>query len=63
MNLQKSMCYRVIFVYKLATSFQAGSILITEYPNVSKITRAGVDVQPYAFTTKSLFVGHTNYKY
>ena len=27
------------------------------------ITRADVDVQPYAFTTKSLFVGHTDYKY
>ncbi len=22
-----------------------------------------MDVQPYAFTTKSLFVGHTDYKY
>lgn len=28
-----------------------------------QITRAEVDVQPYAFTTKSLFVGHTDYKY
>ncbi len=27
------------------------------------MTRADVDVQPYAFTTKSLFVGHTDYKY
>ena len=27
------------------------------------VTRADVDVQPYAFTTKSLFVGHTDYKY
>ena len=25
--------------------------------------RADVDVQPYAFTTKSLFVGHLDYKY
>lgn len=39
------------------------------YPNVgkssfiNKITRADVDVQPYAFTAKSLFVGHTDYKY
>lgn len=30
---------------------------------VVQITRADVDVQPYAFTTKSLFVGHTDYKY
>jgi nucleolar GTP-binding protein len=22
-----------------------------------------VEVQPYAFTTKSLYVGHTDYKY
>lgn len=28
-----------------------------------QITRADVDVQPYAFTTKSLFVGHMDYKY
>ncbi|XP_071692079.1 nucleolar GTP-binding protein 1 [Rutidosis leptorrhynchoides] len=45
------------------------TILICGYPNVgkssfiNKITRADVEVQPYAFTTKSLFVGHTDYKY
>ncbi|KAM5584550.1 hypothetical protein ABKV19_004095 [Rosa sericea] len=45
------------------------TILICGYPNVgkssfiNKITRADVDVQPYAFTTKSLFVGHTDYKF
>ncbi|RRT40834.1 hypothetical protein B296_00034418 [Ensete ventricosum] len=45
------------------------TILICGYPNVgkssfmNKITRADVDVQPYAFTTKSLFVGHTDYEY
>jgi len=39
------------------------------YPNVgkssfmNKLTRADVEVQPYAFTTKSLFVGHMDYKY
>jgi nucleolar GTP-binding protein len=44
-------------------------LLICGYPNVGKssflrsITRADVDVQPYAFTTKSLFVGHFDYKY
>ncbi|KAI5868654.1 nucleolar GTP-binding protein [Durotheca rogersii] len=45
------------------------TLLICGYPNVGKssflrsITRADVDVQPYAFTTKSLFVGHFDYKY
>jgi len=45
------------------------TILITGFPNVgkssfiNKITRADVEVQPYAFTTKSLFVGHTDYRY
>ncbi|KAL7046085.1 hypothetical protein ACKWTF_002469 [Chironomus riparius] len=45
------------------------SIILTGFPNVgkssfmNKITRAEVEVQPYAFTTKSLFVGHTDYKY
>lgn len=29
----------------------------------AEVSRADVDVQPYAFTTKSLFVGHTDYKY
>ena len=42
---------------------------MTGFPNVgkssfiNKITRADVEVQPYAFTTKSLYVGHTDYKY
>lgn len=45
------------------------TLLMCGLPNVgkssfmNKITRANVDVQPYAFTTKSLFVGHTDYKY
>merc|ERR1719435_565312 len=45
------------------------TLLITGFPNVgkssfiNKITRADVEVQPYAFTTKSLFVGHTDYQY
>lgn len=44
------------------------TLLICGYPNVGKssflknISRADVDVQPYAFTTKSLFVGHFDYK-
>ena len=45
------------------------TLLICGYPNVGKssflksVTRADVDVQPYAFTTKSLYVGHFDYKY
>jgi hypothetical protein len=45
------------------------TLLVTGFPNVgkssfvNKITRAEVEVQPYAFTTKSLFVGHTDYQY
>ncbi|SCU72257.1 nucleolar GTP-binding protein 1 [Trypanosoma equiperdum] len=47
----------------------ARTLLITGFPNVgkssfmNKVTRADVEVQPYAFTTKSLFVGHTDFKY
>jgi GTP1/Obg family GTP-binding protein len=39
------------------------------YPNVgkssfmNKVTRADVEVQPYAFTTKALFVGHMDHRY
>ncbi|XP_017772496.1 PREDICTED: nucleolar GTP-binding protein 1 [Nicrophorus vespilloides] len=45
------------------------TIIICGFPNVgkssfiNKVTRADVEVQPYAFTTKSLYVGHTDYKY
>lgn len=45
------------------------TLLVCGLPNVgkssfmNKITRGNVDVQPYAFTTKSLFVGHCDYKY
>ncbi|CAL8109489.1 unnamed protein product [Orchesella dallaii] len=45
------------------------TILVCGFPNVgkssfvNKITRADVEVQPYAFTTKALYVGHTDYKY
>lgn len=44
------------------------TLLVCGYPNVGKssfirkVTRANVDVQSYAFTTQSLFVGHTDYK-
>jgi len=45
------------------------TILITGFPNVgkssfiNKVTRADVEVESYAFTTKSLYVGHMDYKY
>lgn len=45
------------------------TLLVTGFPNVgkssfmNKVTRADVDVQPYAFTTKALYVGHLDYKY
>merc|ERR1711936_774614 len=45
------------------------TLIVCGFPNVgkssfiNKITRADVEVQPYAFTTKSLYVGHTDYKY
>merc|ERR1719420_493887 len=45
------------------------TLILTGYPNVGKssfmniVTNANVDVQPYAFTTKSLFVGHLDYSY
>lgn len=44
------------------------TLLIAGFPNVgkssfmNKLSNAHVDVQPYAFTTKSLFVGHFDYK-
>lgn len=44
------------------------TIIICGYPNVGKssfmnrVSRAHVDVQPYAFTTKSLYVGHFEYE-
>jgi len=45
------------------------TLILTGYPNVGKssfmniVTNANVDVQPYAFTTKSLFVGHLDHNY
>lgn len=45
------------------------TLLVTGFPNVgkssfmNKVTRADVEVQPYAFTTKALYVGHMDYKY
>eukprot|EP00922_Rhytidocystis_sp_ex-Travisia-forbesii_P061820 GHVS01091555.1.p2 GENE.GHVS01091555.1~~GHVS01091555.1.p2 ORF type:complete len:682 (+),score=101.11 GHVS01091555.1:74-2047(+) len=45
------------------------TLVLAGYPNVGKssfinaISHANVEVQPYAFTTKSLFVGHFDYCY
>ncbi|KAL0248708.1 hypothetical protein GEMRC1_003942 [Eukaryota sp. GEM-RC1] len=45
------------------------TLLLTGYPNVgkssfmNKVTDANVDVQPFAFTTKSLFTGHFDFDY
>eukprot|EP00834_Sanchytrium_tribonematis_P004182 NODE_191_length_13422_cov_1.451025.p4 type:complete len:575 gc:universal NODE_191_length_13422_cov_1.451025:8969-10693(+) len=45
------------------------TLLVCGYPNVgkssfmNKVSRAQVDVQPYAFTTKALYVGHFDYNY
>eukprot|EP01025_Chloroclados_australasicus_P005681 TRINITY_DN1176_c1_g1_i5.p1 TRINITY_DN1176_c1_g1~~TRINITY_DN1176_c1_g1_i5.p1 ORF type:complete len:676 (-),score=94.41 TRINITY_DN1176_c1_g1_i5:473-2500(-) len=45
------------------------SLLVCGYPNVgkssfiNKLSRAEIEVQPYAFTTKALYVGHMDYKY
>uniref|UniRef100_A0A914XAA0 Nucleolar GTP-binding protein 1 n=1 Tax=Plectus sambesii TaxID=2011161 RepID=A0A914XAA0_9BILA len=45
------------------------TLILCGFPNVgkssliNKLTRADVEVQPYAFTTKSLYVGHLDYKY
>merc|ERR1712061_886956 len=45
------------------------TLILCGFPNVgkssfmNKLSRADVEVQPYAFTTKSLYVGHTDYKY
>uniref|UniRef100_A0A0N5AVP8 Nucleolar GTP-binding protein 1 n=1 Tax=Syphacia muris TaxID=451379 RepID=A0A0N5AVP8_9BILA len=45
------------------------TIILCGFPNVgksslmNKLTRADVEVQPYAFTTKALYVGHFDYKY
>ncbi|KAK7092444.1 GTP-binding protein 4-like [Littorina saxatilis] len=45
------------------------TILLCGFPNVgkssfvNKVTRADVEVQPYAFTTKNLYVGHTDFKF
>ncbi|KAK6589693.1 hypothetical protein RS030_1130 [Cryptosporidium xiaoi] len=45
------------------------TLIVCGYPNVGKssfincISHANVEVEPYAFTTKSLYVGHFDYNY
>ncbi|KAF8374366.1 nog-1, partial [Pristionchus pacificus] len=45
------------------------TLILCGFPNVGKssfintVTRADVEVQPYAFTTKALYVGHLDYKF
>ncbi|KAL0207585.1 hypothetical protein P9112_012213 [Eukaryota sp. TZLM1-RC] len=45
------------------------TLILCGYPNVgkssfmNKVTNANVEVQPFAFTTKSLFTGHFDYQY
>lgn len=53
------MCSHVCVISK-NICIQYNVLIITYFVQV---TRADVEVQPYAFTTKSLFVGHMDYKY
>jgi nucleolar GTP-binding protein len=45
------------------------TLILCGFPNlgkssfINKVTRADVEVQPYAFTTKALYVGHLDYKF
>eukprot|EP00923_Selenidium_pygospionis_P032144 GHVN01056798.1.p1 GENE.GHVN01056798.1~~GHVN01056798.1.p1 ORF type:complete len:696 (-),score=107.28 GHVN01056798.1:2989-5076(-) len=45
------------------------TLILSGYPNVGKssfmneVTRSNVEVQPYAFTTRSLYVGHFDYEF
>jgi len=45
------------------------TVIVCGFPNVgkssmmNKLSRAEVEVQPYAFTTKALYVGHFDYNY
>eukprot|EP00835_Amoeboradix_gromovi_P001515 NODE_70_length_23697_cov_0.294771.p4 type:complete len:590 gc:universal NODE_70_length_23697_cov_0.294771:8376-6607(-) len=45
------------------------TLIVCGYPNVgkssfmNKVSRAEVEVQPYAFTTKALYVGHFDFNY
>lgn len=48
----------VLYFYGVTTVHMSGVHCIC-----MQVTRADVDVQPYAFTTKSLFVGHLDYRY
>jgi nucleolar GTP-binding protein len=64
----KSFLHSIIYNEAGLRLISSNRLLICGYPNTGKssflksISRADVDVQPYAFTTKSLFVGHFDYK-
>ena len=44
------------------------TLMLTGYPNVGKssfinaVSKANVEVEPYPFTTKALYIGHTDYQ-
>ena len=44
------------------------TLMLTGYPNVGKssfinsVSKANVEVEPYPFTTKALYVGHSEYQ-
>uniref|UniRef100_A0A3Q4HVB4 GTP binding protein 4 n=1 Tax=Neolamprologus brichardi TaxID=32507 RepID=A0A3Q4HVB4_NEOBR len=48
---------------KLRLFWSKASQRLKPLSSANYVTRADVDVQPYAFTTKSLFVGHMDYRY
>ncbi|KII64301.1 Nucleolar GTP-binding protein 1 [Thelohanellus kitauei] len=57
-------------ISRLPTIDPAGrTIILTGFPNVgkssflNKVSRADVEVEPYPFTTKSLYIGQTDYNY
>ncbi|KAK8797388.1 hypothetical protein WA158_004596 [Blastocystis sp. Blastoise] len=72
-KLNSSLCYleevRKHLSRLPAIDPKSRTLILCGFPNVGKssfmntVTRANVDVQPYAFTTKSLFLGHMDYKY
>jgi nucleolar GTP-binding protein len=69
LNFYISTCYFVNKARSASIDPHTRTLIVCGFPNVgkssfiNKITRADVEVQPYAFTTKSLYVGHTDYKY
>lgn len=60
-------CYSSVLCWWQIIAFR--TLILCGFPNVgkssfiNKVTRADVEVQPYAFTTKALYVGHLDYKF